>query len=68
MKGPGPDRSLVEIVEDTVLSALFTAPTTPPSEPCEHAKRHCSSRTTERDKAHATKKDWTNIEGGGEPY
>ena len=46
IKGPETESSRVESAEDTVLGALFTAPTAPPPEPRELANSHRSSHTS----------------------
>ena len=46
MRGPEHETAPIELIEDTVLVSLFTAPTTQPK-PHKHAKRHHSSRTTD---------------------
>ena len=45
-----------------MLEALFTAPTTPPPNPGERAKRQHSRHTTEGVEEHARNKERTNLE------
>ena len=61
MRGPEPETTPIELVEDTVLVALFTAGTTPP-EPHERAMRHHSSHTTDGEDARVGKKERTDLE------
>ena len=53
IKGPEPESARVESAEDTVLGALFTTPTAPPSEPRDLSKSHCSSHTFKGEDARA---------------
>ena len=62
MKWTEPESVTFEQAEDTILGALFTAPTEPPPDPCGRSKRHQSRRTSEREDAHARKKEQTDLE------
>ena len=55
----------IELVEDTILAAIFTIPTKPPPDPCERAMRHHNSQTIEGEDARARKKERTDLEFRG---
>ena len=61
MRRPEPETAPIELPEDTVLISLFSVPTAP-LEPCECAKRHCSSRTIDGDDTRARNKERTLID------
>ena len=67
LRGPELETALVETAEDTVLATLFTTPTSPPPDYCEHAKRHHSSHTTEGDEARARMKERIDLEVASRP-
>ena len=62
MRGHECETEPIELAEDTVLDALFTTLNALPPETREHAKRHCSSRTTKGEDAHSRKKERTDLE------
>lgn len=56
IRGPKTETAPVELVEDTILASLFTAPTTPPK-PCVHSKLHRSSFTSDGEDVRVRKKE-----------
>lgn len=61
LRVPEPKSTPAELAEDTVLTALFTTTTASLPPPCEHAKRHRSSCTSESEEARARKNERTNL-------
>ena len=57
-----PKAAPADLVEDPVLVELFTTTHATPPPPCEHAKRHHSSHTTEIDEARTRMTEGTYLE------